>query len=59
MTMKPVKIVHLDDVKPITDVRGSENYRRALAGNVLLRFWHETFSDGGNNHNGNGNGVGD
>jgi len=25
---------------------------------VLLRFWHETFSDGGNNHNGNGNGHG-
>jgi xanthine dehydrogenase small subunit len=43
-----------DDVKPITDVRGSENYRRVLAGNVLLRFWHETFSDGGNNHDGNG-----
>jgi xanthine dehydrogenase iron-sulfur cluster and FAD-binding subunit A len=43
-----------DEVKPITDVRGSENYRRALVGNILLKFWHETFSEGGSNHNGNG-----
>jgi xanthine dehydrogenase small subunit len=45
------------DVTPITDVRGSESYRRALAGNILLKFWHDEFaaeSTGGNNRGGNG-----
>ncbi|MBC7785384.1 MAG: FAD binding domain-containing protein [Burkholderiales bacterium] len=33
------------EVTPISDVRGSEQYRRAVAGNILLRFWHENFSN--------------
>jgi xanthine dehydrogenase small subunit len=44
-----------DEVSPITDVRGSEQYRRTLAKNVLLKFWHEEIAgSGGNNGNGNG-----
>lgn len=30
-----------EEVTPITDVRGSEQYRRTLAGNILLKFWHD------------------
>lgn len=54
-----------DEVTPITDVRGSEQYRRSLAGNILLKFWHDAFAgqDGSGNNgqppqNGNGNGDG-
>jgi xanthine dehydrogenase small subunit len=43
-----------EQVTPITDVRGSEQYRRTLAENVLLKFWHEAMADGGGS-NGNGN----
>ena len=32
-----------DQVTPITDVRGSAEYRRTLARNILLKFWRETF----------------
>ena len=32
-----------EEVKPITDVRGSAEYRQALAGNILIKFWHESF----------------
>ena len=30
-----------DAVKPISDVRGSADYRRALAGNLILKCFHE------------------
>jgi xanthine dehydrogenase small subunit len=59
-----------EQVTPITDVRGSDAYRRALCRNILLRFWHEVFGtrassdgDGGGGHDGsndggsNGNGM--
>jgi xanthine dehydrogenase small subunit len=36
-----------DEVVPISDVRGSQEYRRMLAGNILLRFWHETIESVG------------
>jgi xanthine dehydrogenase small subunit len=44
-----------DEVTPITDVRGSEQYRRTLAKNILLKFWHEEIA-GRNGKNGDGNG---
>jgi xanthine dehydrogenase small subunit len=34
------------EVTPISDVRGSAGYRRALARNILTRFWHEVFGQG-------------
>ncbi|MDB5322568.1 MAG: molybdopterin dehydrogenase FAD-binding protein [Phycisphaerales bacterium] len=46
------------DVTPITDVRGSEAYRRALASNILLKFWHETFGTPQPDRNENSNGDG-
>jgi xanthine dehydrogenase small subunit len=47
------------EVTPISDVRGSQQYRRTLAANILLKFWHETFGGGGvvdAGGNGDGNG---
>jgi xanthine dehydrogenase iron-sulfur cluster and FAD-binding subunit A len=32
------------EVTPITDVRGAETYRRTLAQNILLKFWHENLA---------------
>jgi xanthine dehydrogenase small subunit len=43
-------IVARDEVTPISDVRGSDTYRRTLAGNILLRFWHETLGNNGDEH---------
>ena len=31
------------EVKPITDVRASADYRLQLAENILSKFWYETF----------------
>lgn len=48
-----------EQVTPITDVRGSEEYRRTLAENILLKFWHEAVGEnGGNGGNGNGQSSG-
>ncbi len=33
------------EVSPISDVRGSAEYRRTLAGNILLKYWHEMFGE--------------
>jgi xanthine dehydrogenase small subunit len=33
------------EVTPITDVRGSAEYRHTLSENILLKFWHETFGE--------------
>jgi len=30
-----------DEIKPLTDVRGSADYRLALARNILVKFFHE------------------
>jgi len=29
------------EVTPISDVRGSESYRRTLAKNILIKFWQD------------------
>jgi xanthine dehydrogenase small subunit len=34
-------LVAREEISPISDVRGSADYRRTLAGNILLRFWHD------------------
>ena len=33
------------EVKPISDVRGSADYRKTLAANILIRFWHEVINE--------------
>jgi xanthine dehydrogenase small subunit len=38
------------EASPISDVRGSADYRRALAANILLKFWHD-LGDLSNGHN--------
>jgi len=32
-----------DEIKPISDVRGSADYRLQLAENIMAKFWYETF----------------
>jgi len=34
-----------DEIKPISDVRGSADYRLQLAENILAKFWYETFGE--------------
>jgi len=34
-----------DEIKPISDVRGSADYRLQLAENIMAKFWHETFGE--------------
>jgi xanthine dehydrogenase small subunit len=34
-------LVAREEVAPISDVRGSADYRRVLAGNILTKFWHD------------------
>jgi xanthine dehydrogenase small subunit len=48
--------IALDEITPITDVRGADTYRRQLAANVLQRFWHETLGDAASDTNGDSNG---
>jgi len=34
-----------DEIKPISDVRGSAGYRLQLAENIMSKFWYETFGE--------------
>jgi xanthine dehydrogenase small subunit len=34
-----------DEIKPISDVRGSADYRLQLAENIMSKFWFETFGE--------------
>jgi xanthine dehydrogenase small subunit len=34
-----------DEIKPISDVRGSADYRLQLAENIMAKFWYEVFED--------------
>jgi xanthine dehydrogenase small subunit len=45
-----------EEVTPITDVRGSETYRRTLAANILMKFWNEAVSGNGSANGDGGNG---
>lgn len=38
-------LVAREEISPISDVRGSADYRHTLAGNILLRFWHDLGQD--------------
>jgi len=44
-TMQAAGDLAAQEIAPITDVRGSENYRRQLTGNVFLKFYHQTRAD--------------
>jgi xanthine dehydrogenase small subunit len=35
--------IAITEITPITDVRGSKDYRLQLAENILSKFWHEAF----------------
>ena len=35
------------EIKPISDVRGSADYRAQLAENILPKFWYDAFVPGG------------
>ncbi len=39
----------VQEVAPISDVRGSADYRRVLAANVLFKFWHDLGDSSGGN----------
>jgi xanthine dehydrogenase small subunit len=34
-----------DEIKPISDVRGSADYRLQLAENIMAKFWYEVFEE--------------
>jgi xanthine dehydrogenase small subunit len=40
-TVRQAGEIAVTEISPITDVRGSEEFRRQLTRNVLLRFYHE------------------
>ncbi len=40
-TMDEAGAMAIDEITPISDVRGSKDYRYQLARNVLLKFYHE------------------
>ena len=40
-TFEAAAEVAAGEVSPLSDMRGSEHYRRALAGRVLLKLWHD------------------
>jgi xanthine dehydrogenase small subunit len=41
-TMQAAGDIIIQEITPITDVRGAASYRRQLARNVLLKFYHQT-----------------
>ncbi len=45
-TMQEAGPIAVSEISPISDVRGGEDYRRQLARNVLLKFYHETKTKG-------------
>ncbi len=45
-TFRDAGRVARDEIEPISDVRGSRNFRWRLAENVLLKFYHDAVADG-------------
>ena len=45
-TMQAAGDVAVDEITPITDVRGGQEFRLHLARNVLVKFYHEVTSQG-------------
>jgi xanthine dehydrogenase small subunit len=43
-TIRQAGNIAVEEITPLTDVRGSANYRLSLARNVLLKYFHETKS---------------
>ena len=41
-TLQAAAALLRDEFTPLSDMRASAAYRRAVAGNLLLRLWHET-----------------
>ena len=46
-----------EEVTPIGDVRGSAEYRRTLAANILTKFWHEAIANTDEQHEPVSNGA--
>jgi xanthine dehydrogenase small subunit len=44
-TFKHAGRIARDEIKPISDVRGSADYRLQLAENIMAKFWYETFGE--------------
>ena len=41
-TMRAAGDVAVDEIAPISDVRGAADYRYQLTRNILLKFYHES-----------------
>jgi xanthine dehydrogenase small subunit len=57
ITLRAAADIARQEVRPISDVRGSADYRSQLAGNILLKFFAEIDGENlaaGPSHNGNG-----
>jgi xanthine dehydrogenase iron-sulfur cluster and FAD-binding subunit A len=44
-TMQAAGDMALDEISPISDVRGGADYRRQLARNAFLKFYHQTIEE--------------
>jgi xanthine dehydrogenase iron-sulfur cluster and FAD-binding subunit A len=53
-SFKQAGAIARNEVKPLSDVRGSEMYRRQLVENILIKFWHDLQDDNTHAHSGNG-----
>jgi xanthine dehydrogenase small subunit len=45
-TARAARSAVLDDISPISDARGTADYRKAVATNLVERLWHETAGQG-------------
>ena len=45
-TARAARSAVLDDISPISDARGTADYRKAVAANLVERLWHDTAGSG-------------